>query len=293
MSKSLKRAEEIYELQNPRVKEISLVDNPAVPKAKILLIKDASAGSGGVFSSPVLLIDEKLSEFLCVLKDSGDGEKLSESTRKSLIGAAASVGSAIDAAKRFDTILKEDYEYSEKDDTWLMSDLNYIAGMLLNCRGILDYAREKVKSENGGELVTACQGHILEALDSTAKLLTSVVSDVKSKMPMMEEDGMAVMTKDDPPKDAMAQMMEMLGAISEKLSGFDSRLTTIETMASKIEPAGSQETLVDEPASAEEAELLTIEEIEEVMTLLNEGTLTNEQRESFLAALEAQEAIAV
>ena len=279
---------DVFQLFNLNVKEVSLVDTPAVPGAKFVVVKSAAE-----LEEAVSVLDRLDA---AVKKEAPDAQEVAQAARAVRQACAAITG-------QVEKLLTE----SEKD--WFISDVHWAIGLLMSVKSVFKWLDDRLEEEDeDSEAVKQIAADTRSLIRQSASVLSDLVEEVEesddvdidkaSDTPDTEDEDMAEPTEtteetdesaDTAVADRLDTIVAALGDLKDQVGAQSDRLTIIESRTSEGEEP-------DEEADGESAdeELTEFEAFDpEDLAYLQEhlDDLEPEQRAEIEDALNAQEAL--
>lgn len=247
------------------VGEVSFVDAPAVPKAKLVLLKQlVSSDSKDASLLPLVKAAEmRIAAVRGALKDSGAWDEMDDAAKGDFAKMEADIQTTSTAMHALDGVEKFYDEYDNVDsDAVLLSDVNWASNMLISVKGTFDRLGERV-GEDAQELMGSLKTQTLASIKDAAGLMVAVVEGI---MANADDAGEGTTKKDEtvaddtPPTEEVtdtttdetpvaATMQDILDAvtgISAKVDDAVARLTILEATGEEVPAsADADETVAD------------------------------------------------
>lgn len=299
MPQKVDKDKRVKELLGLTVDEVSFVDQPAVPRARIMMMKKLVEPEGDASLVPIVRgTISRLNAMRSELESAGIAKRLPDTVTDDIeiIGHNLSLIGTVMAG--LDGRLEKCYDdFFEIDkDEMLLRDINFATSMMISLKGVFQDVADTL--DGPSEALAAVSDQNLEALKGVADLLTEVVTGMqgasqvgKSVEKSEEDDPVPDEEKTDAKTDTPTGNEAILAAIAEMSAKFDAvseRLTILEsTDDEETSDDTPDESDSDEDGDGEAAILLTDEEIDEALALF--PTMTVEEQEAFQSLLEAQQ----
>tara|TARA_Y100000034_G_scaffold80750_1_gene96865 strand:+ start:363 stop:1412 length:1050 start_codon:yes stop_codon:yes gene_type:complete len=252
--------------------EVSLVDAPAVPKAKLVLLKQMVSDDDSEASLLPLVkaATGRLAAIRSALKTAGTWDELDDAVKADFARMDADLQTTSTAMHAIDGVEKFFDEFDNVDsDAILLSDVNWASNMLISVKGTFDRLGERV-GEAANEIMGKLNTNTLASIKDAAGLMVAVVEGIESAQPDSSDDGdnagedttkkdetvppeegktdeevteVAVTDGDDDP--TIKDVLAALTGIGSKVDDALSRLTILET----TEDDGSGDTEPDSPVA--------------------------------------------
>lgn len=288
-------AKTVAEISNLDVREISFVDRPAVPKAKLLAIKSQS--KMGLIEGFIKPVEEQLRSVVAGMKRRNEWDSVPDASKAEILSALNGATEAIEASKGLDAMFKGAYDPEDRNTDWLLSDMNYACGMIMNTKSSWMYIAEQLKTDEGKALYGEMKTHLLEALKVGAKMFAEVIDQLGDESAEMEDEDMSIKGQkaETPPAEkptveqllaaVMAKMEEMAASFTAKIEALETKLS--ESVAAQSTPEEEAPAVEEQIEGEIPEDVLSEEEIAAAQALLESDELTDEERASIEAGLEA------
>jgi hypothetical protein len=311
------KARELFALD---LEEISIVDRPAVPGAKILMMKRQGDPSYAGIAKSAADIETTLGSLSGELKATDLWKSLPTSVRTDLettlrkAHAVASTVSAIEGVQKYyDDYYGTPLTDAQKDAD-LLSDINWAGSMLISVKSMFDALDGRLEDNDFAKgLIGTINGSTLTSLKDVAAVMVSAIKGIEAKMaeqPADEQGETTTKADDDEPEEEVADDPTPDSEGGVTLVDILSAVTTLTTAVTSnsdrltiLEPTQTDDGVGDTPAPEVEAApepevetpnedvlpdgILTIEQVREGTALARAGHMTDEERTAFQTAVQA------
>ena len=289
-----------FEISEVNVKEVSLVDNPAVPKAKIRLIK--SLCQGDLFQSLVGDFPISVSKLLEAMKD--HWQDLEDDIQAEAISVSTEMAKAEKSVSRFDSVVSKGFleDNWNSDTDYLLGDINYITGMLQSVMSYFRWVNTNLKSEETKGKLDGIAEKVLPALIESSALFTMTANEMcPGAMPsgmdamvgQLEEAVVKISGKKEDSAVAAAPVEEVPSWAKELVSAIvelKAQVALLSANAPKVESEESS-TPIEDTTPVEDVAVFSLEEIEAIFNGGLDG-MSDDEKVAVISAVEAQIAAA-